>query len=159
MFVDELPLGQICPVCLLAMRNPVQTVCGHRFCESCLSESFRYFMFNMFCLCKLHISANKRSIQNCSHTYESRAQCGLERYIEYTSDARHISHQLIFDSHSFRGDHDHAICPEDRNPLTLDGSVSLLKTANSVLCVLIINIKNRPRLSLFCSIYNICLLV
>ena len=98
-FVDELPPGQICPVCLLAMRNPVQTVCGHRFCESCLFESFRYFMFNMICLCKLHISANKRSIQNCSHTYESKAQCGLERYIEYTSDARHISHQLIFRIH------------------------------------------------------------
>ncbi|XP_020603325.1 TNF receptor-associated factor 6-like [Orbicella faveolata] len=40
-FVDELSPGQICPVCLLAMRSPVQTVCGHRFCESCLLETFR----------------------------------------------------------------------------------------------------------------------
>nr|XP_058952595.1 TNF receptor-associated factor 4-like [Pocillopora verrucosa] len=40
-FVDELSLGQICPICLVAMCNPVQTVCGHRFCESCLLGTFR----------------------------------------------------------------------------------------------------------------------
>ena len=41
-FVDELSTGQTCSICLLAMRSPVQTVCGHRFCESCLLEAFRY---------------------------------------------------------------------------------------------------------------------
>lgn len=40
-FVDELSLGQICSICLTAMCNPVQTVCGHRFCESCLLGTFR----------------------------------------------------------------------------------------------------------------------
>jgi hypothetical protein len=35
----------------------------------------------------------------------------------------------MFDSHSFRGDHDPAICPEDRNPISEDGGVSLLETA------------------------------
>lgn len=40
-FVDELSPGQTCSICLLAMRSPVQTVCGHRFCESCLLETFR----------------------------------------------------------------------------------------------------------------------
>ncbi|RMX45093.1 hypothetical protein pdam_00014026 [Pocillopora damicornis] len=40
-FVDELSPGQTCPICLVAMCNPVQTVCGHRFCESCLQGTFR----------------------------------------------------------------------------------------------------------------------
>lgn len=40
-FVDELSPGQTCPICLVVMRNPVQTVCGHRFCEDCLVGAFR----------------------------------------------------------------------------------------------------------------------
>ena len=39
---DGLSPGQTCSICLLAMRSPVQTVCGHRFCESCLLKAFRY---------------------------------------------------------------------------------------------------------------------
>ena len=49
-FVDELSQRQSCPVCLLAMRNPVQTVCGHRFCESCLLETFRYRIICSVCV-------------------------------------------------------------------------------------------------------------
>ena len=41
-FVDELSPGQTCSICHLAMRSPVQTVCGHRFCERCLVKAFRY---------------------------------------------------------------------------------------------------------------------
>ena len=41
-FVDELSPGQTCSICLLAMRSPVQTVCGHRFCKGCLLKAFRY---------------------------------------------------------------------------------------------------------------------
>ena len=48
-FVDELSLGQKCPICLVAMCNPVQTVCGHRFCESCLLGTFRYFRLLHLC--------------------------------------------------------------------------------------------------------------
>ena len=40
-FVDEPSPGQICSICLTAMRNPVQTFCGHRFCEECLVGTFR----------------------------------------------------------------------------------------------------------------------
>ena len=36
-FVDEVSTSQKCPVCLLPMRDAVQTsVCGHRFCRDCL---------------------------------------------------------------------------------------------------------------------------
>ena len=27
-----------CPVCMVAMRNPVQTQCGHRFCAACIKR-------------------------------------------------------------------------------------------------------------------------
>lgn len=44
-FVDELSLGQTCSVCLVAMRDPVQTTCGHRFCEDCLLGTFRWCVY------------------------------------------------------------------------------------------------------------------
>ena len=34
-FVDD-PAKFECPICLLCQRDPQQTVCGHRFCRSCL---------------------------------------------------------------------------------------------------------------------------
>ena len=48
-FVDELLPCQACSICFLAMRNPVQTMCGHRFCETCLLKAIR--------CCMLHILA------------------------------------------------------------------------------------------------------
>jgi hypothetical protein len=30
-----------CPVCHLALRDPVQTACGHRFCIICVKEMLR----------------------------------------------------------------------------------------------------------------------
>ncbi|KAG7481775.1 TNF receptor-associated factor 6 [Solea senegalensis] len=30
-----------CPICLMALRNAVQTPCGHRFCKSCIEQSIR----------------------------------------------------------------------------------------------------------------------
>ena len=29
-----------CPICLLIIRQPVQTLCGHRFCQICLNTMF-----------------------------------------------------------------------------------------------------------------------
>ena len=41
-FVDEVLPSQKCPVCLLPMKNPVQTSeCGHRFCRDCLQRILR----------------------------------------------------------------------------------------------------------------------
>ena len=38
-FEPELDSKYKCPVCLVAMKNAVQTKCGHRFCKSCLKQS------------------------------------------------------------------------------------------------------------------------
>ena len=40
-FEDELSMDQMCPISLVAMRNPVHTTCGHRFCEESL-------LFNLY---------------------------------------------------------------------------------------------------------------
>lgn len=41
-FIDDLRDEHKCPVCLHAIKNAVQTKCGHRFCEDCLLHTFRY---------------------------------------------------------------------------------------------------------------------
>lgn len=30
-----------CPICLMALRNAIQTPCGHRFCKICIEKSIR----------------------------------------------------------------------------------------------------------------------
>ncbi len=27
-----------CPICIMVLRNPVQTPCGHRFCAACINR-------------------------------------------------------------------------------------------------------------------------
>ena len=37
-FVNEVEEDLICFICKLTLREPVQTRCGHRFCNTCLEE-------------------------------------------------------------------------------------------------------------------------
>ena len=69
LFVDQLSPGQTCPICLVAMRNPVQTICGHRFCEDCLLGTFR-FRFHLVCssVIVLHFSQTDYHF-NTSNTF------------------------------------------------------------------------------------------
>ena len=41
-FVDPLEKDYECPVCLLAVRDPVQTPCGHSFCKNCFDQVAEY---------------------------------------------------------------------------------------------------------------------
>ena len=38
--VENVPSEYECPICLLMLRQPVQTSCGHRFCQICLNVIF-----------------------------------------------------------------------------------------------------------------------
>ncbi|XP_062521104.1 TNF receptor-associated factor 6-like [Corticium candelabrum] len=39
-FVEPLSDDNVCPICTLVVRAPVQTHCGHPFCSSCLRRTF-----------------------------------------------------------------------------------------------------------------------
>ena len=45
-FVNEVNVEEdlICFICKLTLREPVQTRCGHRFCNACLEELFRRYV-------------------------------------------------------------------------------------------------------------------
>ncbi|XP_078490796.1 zinc finger protein [Ciona intestinalis] len=40
-FIPSLDNKYMCPICLLALRDPVQTECGHRFCHLCILRCIR----------------------------------------------------------------------------------------------------------------------
>ena len=42
MFVEDLALEFKCAVCLLGLKEPVQTTCGHRFCRQCIRSAIRF---------------------------------------------------------------------------------------------------------------------
>ena len=42
-FVIELQSRHKCTICVLAMRNPVQTGCGHLFCKACLEPELQRY--------------------------------------------------------------------------------------------------------------------
>ncbi|XP_077994746.1 TNF receptor-associated factor 6-like [Glandiceps talaboti] len=40
-FLPSLEAKYECPICLMALRDPTQTECGHRFCRACIRRSIR----------------------------------------------------------------------------------------------------------------------
>ena len=40
-FDPPAPDAYECPICLLVLNKPVQTVCGHRFCKGCILKVLR----------------------------------------------------------------------------------------------------------------------
>lgn len=40
-FEPKLEIKYECPICLMCLREPVQTECGHRFCRNCITRSLR----------------------------------------------------------------------------------------------------------------------
>lgn len=47
-FVNAVEDDLQCSICHLPLRYPVQTKCGHRFCETCLDEHFKRFAFLIY---------------------------------------------------------------------------------------------------------------
>lgn len=77
-FLEDLNEDYKCPVCLMAMNNPVQTKgCGHRCCRKCLLESFNryYYLFHVSSLwfsCEIlfnsaSMTKNNNSIHHTRH--------------------------------------------------------------------------------------------
>jgi hypothetical protein len=45
-----------CPVCLTALRDPIQTKCGHRLCSSCFKQIRGYFILIPYVLGIIYFS-------------------------------------------------------------------------------------------------------
>lgn len=47
-FVPPLDPKYECAICLLGLRSPIQTTCGHRFCKDCIFNCMRYYELRFF---------------------------------------------------------------------------------------------------------------
>ncbi|XP_078379598.1 uncharacterized protein LOC144662619 isoform X1 [Oculina patagonica] len=59
-FVDKPSDALNCPICLCPMRDTVQTACGHRFCRSCLWQTFRQNNTRLCPQCRTSIRGNNQ---------------------------------------------------------------------------------------------------
>jgi len=47
-FVNPVDEDFFCPICQLPAKEPIQTSCGHRFCEECIKEYLHRYVFLVF---------------------------------------------------------------------------------------------------------------
>ena len=45
-FVNAVDDELHCPICQLALKEPMLTKCGHRFCRTCLDEHFKRLVWS-----------------------------------------------------------------------------------------------------------------
>ncbi|XP_029787260.1 tripartite motif-containing protein 60-like [Suricata suricatta] len=62
--LEDLQTGASCPICLDYLKDPVTINCGHNFCLSCISESWKDLRDNFPCPFCLHCSPERKFTSN-----------------------------------------------------------------------------------------------
>ena len=70
-FVNEVEDDLQCAICQLALKDPMLTKCGHRFCSQCLDEHFKRYSVLWFIRTGMSVYANgKCPIPNVQLQYK-----------------------------------------------------------------------------------------
>lgn len=81
-FVEPLQENHQCPVCLLALRDPLQTVCGHRICSGCYAKMREDCGDSGYIQCPVDQSMVHKE-DMFPDIYAKREILGLETYCRY----------------------------------------------------------------------------
>ena len=84
-FVNAVEDDLQCSICHLPLKYPVQTKCGHRFCETCLDEHFKRFAFLIYAKWLLFISLRSAYVCEQIHSFSSYVWFWAEFLVAYTA--------------------------------------------------------------------------